>query len=253
MTEIAATTIPLHLKPGRHNMASAAFEALRAARRENEGAQAESKLTFGDLLDTLNPLHHLPVIGEVYRNLTGDDISPHARMAGATLYGGPIGLVATVASLAISGDEKQGLGDKLFAGIFGSDDEPEVKTASAENPPSPAELSSIPKPVPQIPEATPLKTASLATPIAESHRATSHANMPRLSPEAFDALIHSFADPALMKDEKERHAAFPPSPPSHAPQDNHEITKPATGNDLLGVMQDALMKYEAMQQIARAE
>lgn len=60
-------------------------------------------LTFGDLIDVVNPLQHLPVVGNVYRWLTGDDLSPAARVAGGALYGGPIGLAGSIGQLIVNG------------------------------------------------------------------------------------------------------------------------------------------------------
>ena len=48
-------------------------------------------LSFLDLLDIVNPVHHIPVIGPIYRSVTGDIISPLPRIAGSALFGGPIG------------------------------------------------------------------------------------------------------------------------------------------------------------------
>ena len=53
-------------------------------------------LGFADLLDVINPLQHIPVIANLYRAITGDQISPPARMAGGTLFGGPIGFVSSL-------------------------------------------------------------------------------------------------------------------------------------------------------------
>ena len=47
-------------------------------------------LTFGDIIDVINPLQHIPVVSTIYWELTGDKISPAARMAGGALFGGPI-------------------------------------------------------------------------------------------------------------------------------------------------------------------
>ncbi len=58
-------------------------------------------LSFADLLDVINPLHHLPVIGELYRSITGDTISAPARMAGGTIYGGPIGFVSSLVNTVV--------------------------------------------------------------------------------------------------------------------------------------------------------
>ncbi len=50
--------------------------------------------TFGDVVDTLNPLHHLPVIGTLYRGMTGDTLKPVSSIIGGALFGGPIGAIA---------------------------------------------------------------------------------------------------------------------------------------------------------------
>ena len=59
--------------------------------------------TFDDLIDIINPLQQLPVIGSLYRWLTGDRISPAARIAGGFLFGGPIGLAGSIGGLIVDG------------------------------------------------------------------------------------------------------------------------------------------------------
>jgi len=58
-------------------------------------------LTFRDLLDLINPLHHIPVIGTIYRRLTGDTIDPAMRIIGGGLLGGPIGAAASLAGAVV--------------------------------------------------------------------------------------------------------------------------------------------------------
>ncbi len=48
---------------------------------------------FGDVIDVINPLQHIPVVGVVYRNLTGDELHPLSNIIGGALYGGPVGAV----------------------------------------------------------------------------------------------------------------------------------------------------------------
>lgn len=48
----------------------------------------DGALTFGDFLDIINPLQHLPLVSTIYRAITGDDISVGSRAAGALIYGG---------------------------------------------------------------------------------------------------------------------------------------------------------------------
>jgi hypothetical protein len=63
-------------------------------------AKADHKgFTFGDFLDIINPLQHLPVISTIYRRLTGDQMSPTAEIAGGALFGGVMGAVASIADV----------------------------------------------------------------------------------------------------------------------------------------------------------
>lgn len=88
-------------------------------------------LSFGEILDIVNPLHHLPVVGGLYRKLTGDDISPVARIAGGGLYGGPVGAAVALANAAIeehSGQDLTGNVISAFSGeVTGNHDAPEIK------------------------------------------------------------------------------------------------------------------------------
>lgn len=59
-----------------------------------------SHVSFSDVLSVVNPLQYLPVVGTIYRAVTGDDVHPAFRIAvsgvAAMLFGGPIGLAATM-------------------------------------------------------------------------------------------------------------------------------------------------------------
>ena len=48
---------------------------------------------FGDILDAVNPLQHLPIVGSAYRAATGDGLSSISRIVGGFIFGGPIGLL----------------------------------------------------------------------------------------------------------------------------------------------------------------
>jgi hypothetical protein len=56
-------------------------------------AASPDQIGIADLVDVINPLQHLPLIGHVYRELTGDTIKPAARLAGGAAFGGPLGLL----------------------------------------------------------------------------------------------------------------------------------------------------------------
>jgi hypothetical protein len=54
---------------------------------------SEKGFSFGDFLDIINPLQHIPIVSSIYRMVTEDEISPGARVAGGALFGGPLGVV----------------------------------------------------------------------------------------------------------------------------------------------------------------
>jgi hypothetical protein len=84
---------------------------------------SHGSFSFKDLLDIVNPLQHLPVVGSIYRYVTGDEPSVGTRIIGDGLYGGPIGLGASVASNALlTNADGKDLGERLLADVFGSHD-----------------------------------------------------------------------------------------------------------------------------------
>jgi hypothetical protein len=56
---------------------------------------------FRDVLDLINPLQHIPIIGNIYRSLTGDLAAPAIRVAGGALFGGPLGAAFAAANVAM--------------------------------------------------------------------------------------------------------------------------------------------------------
>jgi len=77
-------------------------------------------LRFGDVLDAINPLQHIPVVSTIYRNLTGDDISPGARIAGGSLFGGPIGFISGLFNSAVEAATGQDVGGQVLALLPGN-------------------------------------------------------------------------------------------------------------------------------------
>ena len=128
--------------------------------------------SFDDLLDAINPLQHLPIVGTIYRALTGDRLSDGARLAGGALYGGPVGLVAAMAGIGYEQATGRGLEETAFAALRGEEAPAQtaVKTASI-----------APEPAPSAPP----------PPVAAPPPAAGPASPPQLSPEAFDALMRS--------------------------------------------------------------
>lgn len=79
----------------------------------------EESFGFLDLLDVINPLQHLPVIGTIYRAVTGDEIKPAARIIGDTAFGGVVGAATAIADTVVEASTGKDVGGHV-AGMFRS-------------------------------------------------------------------------------------------------------------------------------------
>lgn len=124
-------------------------------------APAEPHISFRSVLSALNPLQYLPVIGTIYRAVTGDEIPEALRRMGSlvvsALVGGPVGAAVNVAMLAvekITGIDFDKTAQNLLTGN-GSADHPAASPTSAPTP-APAQVAG--------PDALPSVGSKLAAP-----------------------------------------------------------------------------------------
>ena len=121
--------------------------AVTARQAENKDANAkhltlfqdgDDQPSFWDLLDVINPLQHIPIVNDIYQELTGDKIGVGARLAGGTLYGGPIGLIASAVNCIVEEETGADIGGHVMA-LFRDDSgsEPTTQVAKADTPPAP--------------------------------------------------------------------------------------------------------------------
>lgn len=114
----------------------------RPARAEGDAASArpgkplfgDDGFTFSDFLDIINPLQHIPIVNTVYRAITGDRIDPGSRIAGGGLFGGPIGLVASLVSGMVEESTGKDPGEHALAALginLGATDKDEPRTMLA--------------------------------------------------------------------------------------------------------------------------
>jgi len=75
-------------------------QAMAYASQEQDQIQDE-EFGFGDLIDMVNPLQHIPVVSLAYREITGDEIKPISKIIGGGLFGGPAGAAMGVVDAAI--------------------------------------------------------------------------------------------------------------------------------------------------------
>lgn len=90
-------------------------------------------LTFSDVLDIVNPLQHIPIVSTLYRAITGDQIDPAARVAGGTLYGGPIGAAVSAVNVVVEHSTGKDIGDHV-ASLVLPDEVPETVVAGTSPP-----------------------------------------------------------------------------------------------------------------------
>ncbi len=252
MTDFAASAHPA--VSGKHNMASDAFEALRTARLNGKPAEGQS-LSFADLIDTLNPLQHIPLVADAYRDLTGDTISPAARVAGGVLYGGAVGLVLSVADAAVEAVSGKDVGGHLMAGLFGNDksEAPTPTNIAAASPPAQTDTTGSIAPVAiQTAQAKTATTAELEQANTTSpHKATAvpPQGLPQMSPDTFNALLGSFTDPKAVKAANPAMATKVAEAQTAAKSVAATTARPAASPaspDLLGAMQANLDRLDAL-------
>lgn len=79
----------------------------------------DQEFGFGDVLDVINPLHHIPIVATLYRNLTDDKIGFVPRLVGGALWGRIGGLVAGVVNSVVEWFTGKDVGDHIFAALWG--------------------------------------------------------------------------------------------------------------------------------------
>lgn len=91
-------------------------------------AQRESTSVFGEVLDTVNPLQHVPGVSQAYRAVTKDKISEGAKLAGhiglGAAVGGPVGAAIGAGVFLI---------ESVFGALFGGGKKGDEKLVQAAN------------------------------------------------------------------------------------------------------------------------
>ena len=144
------------------NDPSIAVSALKTQPTSKDQASNDDKFTFGDFIDVINPLQHLPVVGTLYRHFTGDEISSSSRIAGSTLFGGPLGFVLGAANAFVDNLTGRDVGEHVmaFAGLGKT-----AKSAEPETPEAPIHMDMLAK----TPSTTPSQTlAPFSAPVSTS-------------------------------------------------------------------------------------
>lgn len=75
---------------------------------------SDTGFSFSDFIDMVNPLQHIPVVGTLYRQITGDTINTVPKIAGDTLYGGLEGFAGSVADTIFEKVTGKSFGDTAY-------------------------------------------------------------------------------------------------------------------------------------------
>ena len=109
---------------------AATDEAVPAKEGEDFAMFGKDGFGFDDFLDIINPLQHIPLISTLYREITGDEISAGSRMIGGGIFGGGIGLAASVVNTAIEAQTGKDVGEHVVAMFDGDETADPVQLAA---------------------------------------------------------------------------------------------------------------------------
>lgn len=96
----------------------------------------EDGFSFGDLVDIVNPLQHIPVVSTMYREASDDTLDAGSRMLGSTLFFGPIGLASSIMNVVIEQGTGKDIGEHFVSALFpddSADNETEIAGIAAFN------------------------------------------------------------------------------------------------------------------------
>ena len=83
----------------------------------DHGADSDDAFGFEDLVDIVNPLHHIPLVNIVYQNLSGDTIKPAGRIIGGAVFGGFVGAAAGIANVIVEEETGKDMAGNVVAMI----------------------------------------------------------------------------------------------------------------------------------------
>lgn len=96
------------------------------------GFWGEDGFSFGDLIDLVNPLQHIPVVSTIYRAVTGDEIGIGPRLVGGAALGGIVGFGIAAMNAAVEYETGKDIGDQALVAM-GLVDSEEVSVAAEEH------------------------------------------------------------------------------------------------------------------------
>lgn len=124
MLEFGRTAGPGSATPAVDGIALSPGRVHAAGLKAEVAGSSKHSFSFRDLLSELNPLQYIPVIGTIFRAITGEVIPEPVRDVGSlvvsTVIGGPIGAALNLGELAaekLTGIDPEKIGDRLLADV----------------------------------------------------------------------------------------------------------------------------------------
>ncbi|TWA84264.1 hypothetical protein FBZ83_105145 [Azospirillum brasilense] len=116
-TTIDAAAAPRPVQRDRSPAQAAPALTVMESRDSPDRYEAEAEMSFGDFLDIINPLQHIPLVNTVYREITGDTIKPSSKVIGGILFGGPLGGMASIANAVVEQAQGKDIGGQIMASL----------------------------------------------------------------------------------------------------------------------------------------
>ena len=80
-----------------------------------ESSGKDKSFGFGDIVDIVNPLQHIPMVSNLYQSATGDTMGSIAQIVGGGIFGGPVGALVSAGMVAFkAAKESAASGDTNF-------------------------------------------------------------------------------------------------------------------------------------------
>lgn len=124
MLEFGLNAGPASATPAVDRIALSQGRVNAAGLKPEVAGSPKHSFSFRELLSDLNPLQYIPIIGTMFRAITGEVVPEPVRDAGSlvvsTLIGGPVGAALDLGELAaekLTGIDPEKIGDKLLADI----------------------------------------------------------------------------------------------------------------------------------------
>ncbi|MCD1596693.1 hypothetical protein [Rheinheimera aquimaris] len=126
-------------------MQSLVQSALQTEKTPEQLAQEQQPTAFADgttpgmadVVDMINPLQHIPLVSQYYREWTGDDMGYVSQVAGGALWGGGVGVATSFLNLGLTSIMGKSPSDYIHQ-FLSTDDVTATATAAVSKPVAPA-------------------------------------------------------------------------------------------------------------------